>query len=83
MNDETPTGRLQLGNRLLRRKEVELKTGKSRASIYADIRAGVFPAPVSIGISSVAWLEAEVDQWIVERLAERSKSKERRQERAS
>lgn len=59
------------GNRLLRRPDVEQKTGKSRAAIYADIRAGTFPEPVPIGSNSVAWLESEVDQWISDRLEER------------
>lgn len=61
----------KLGNRLLRRPEVEWKTGKSRAGIYEGIRAGTFPAPVPIGRNSVAWLEAEVDQWIAARINER------------
>ena len=38
--------RLQLGNRLLRRREVELKTGKSRSSIYKGVSDGTFPALV-------------------------------------
>lgn len=59
------------GYRLLRRPEVELKTGKSRAALYEAIRAGTFPAPVPIGRNSVAWLEAEVDQWIAARIDER------------
>lgn len=63
--------RLTLGNRLLRMPEVVLKTGRSRAGIYLAIKAGTFPAPVKIGSNSVAWLEAEVDQWIEDRLAER------------
>ncbi|EIU7173060.1 MULTISPECIES: AlpA family transcriptional regulator [Pseudomonas] len=70
-----PVQRIDLGNRLLRRREVEQKTGKSRAAIYADIRAGTFPEPVSIGINSVAWLEAEIDQWISDRLAERNRAR--------
>ena len=70
-----PATRISLGNRLLRRREVEQKTGKSRAAIYADIRAGTFPEPVPIGAKSVAWLEAEIDQWIADRLVERSKAK--------
>ncbi|MFP3851249.1 helix-turn-helix transcriptional regulator [Pseudomonas sp. W5-01] len=70
--------RLELGNRLLRRREVEQKTGKSRAAIYADIRAGTFPHPMPIGANSVAWLEAEVDQWIAERLAERNQTRANR-----
>jgi len=69
-----PIRRLELGNRLLRRRDVEQKTGKSRAAIYADIRSGTFPEPIPIGINSVAWLEAEIDQWIAERLNERNKT---------
>lgn len=78
-----PATRLSLGNRLLRRREVELKTGKSRAAIYADIRAGTFPVPVPIGAKSVAWLEAEVDQWIADRLAERSETRATRGRRST
>jgi prophage regulatory protein len=65
---------IPVGNRLLRRREVELKTGKSRAAIYAAIREGTFPAPVQIGVNSVAWLEAEIDLYIAERLAARNQS---------
>ncbi|AYF32381.1 AlpA family transcriptional regulator [Vreelandella alkaliphila] len=65
--------KIQLGNRLLRRKEVEQKTGKSRSAIYNDIRQGTFPAPVPIGDKSVAWLEEEVDSWIANCLEERKR----------
>ncbi len=66
--------RIELGNRLLRRREVELKTGKSRSAIYAGVSKGTFPAPVPIGDKSVAWLEEEIDGWIAERLAERNRT---------
>ncbi|PKQ40643.1 AlpA family transcriptional regulator [Pseudomonas sp. YY-1] len=69
-----PLQSIPVGNRLLRRREVELKTGKSRAAIYAAIREGTFPAPVQIGVNSVAWLEAEIDLYIAERLAARNQS---------
>ncbi|RUR28071.1 helix-turn-helix transcriptional regulator [Vreelandella nanhaiensis] len=65
--------KIQLGNRLLRRKEVEQKTGKSRSAIYDGIRQGTFPAPVPIGGKSVAWLEEEVDSWIAHCLEERKR----------
>jgi prophage regulatory protein len=63
-------------NRLLRRPEVELKTGLSRASLYVAISAGTFPEPISIGPNRVAWLEVEIDQWINERLAARDSAKQ-------
>ena len=68
-----PLQSIPVGNRLLRRREVELKTGKSRAAIYAAIREGTLPEPVQIGVNSVAWLEAEVDTWIAERMATRNR----------
>ncbi|RKR03552.1 AlpA family transcriptional regulator [Kushneria sinocarnis] len=69
-----PVETIQLGNRLLRRKEVERKTGKSRSAIYAGVSDGTFPAPVPIGDNSVAWLEEEVDSWIASRLALRNRT---------
>ncbi|SER49168.1 MULTISPECIES: helix-turn-helix transcriptional regulator [Pseudomonas] len=60
------------GNRLLRVKTVQDKTGMSRPAIYAAIRRGTFPAPLPIGSQSVAWLEAEVDAWIQARLDARN-----------
>ncbi|MFD2836550.1 helix-turn-helix transcriptional regulator [Azotobacter vinelandii] len=73
-----PIERIALGNRLLRLPDVESKTGKSKQAIYAAIRAGTFPAPVPIGRNSVAWLEAEVDQWIADRLTDRARNRAQR-----
>ncbi|KFC51726.1 hypothetical protein DK37_02560 [Halomonas sp. SUBG004] len=64
----TPT----TGNRLLRRKEVENRTGKSRSAIYDGIRKSTFPAPVPIGGKSVAWLESDIEEWIADCIAARS-----------
>lgn len=66
---------IALGNRLLRRKDVEQKTGKSRSAIYDGIRQGTFPAPVPIGGKSVAWLEEEVDSWIAHCLEARKRQR--------
>lgn len=56
-------------SRLIRIKEVQSMTGKSRSSIYADMAAGVFPASVKIGAKSVAWAEAAISKWIEDRLS--------------
>lgn len=74
MSKDTAPG-LALGNRLLRLPAVLAKTARSRAATYAAIKKGSFPAPVQIGSNSVAWLEAEVDQWIEDRLAERDRQR--------
>ena len=57
--------------RLLRRREVEKVTGKPRSSIYDDVVAGTFPAPIKIGAKAVAWLESEVMAWLDACVAER------------
>lgn len=63
----TQTTRQQV-DRMLRRREVEAITGRSRSSIYEDIAAGTFPKPVKIGARAVAWPESVIRAWIAERM---------------
>jgi len=58
---------------ILRRKQVEARTGLSRSSIYARLRHNpkrpgdydpTFPRPVSVGAKAVGWLEHELEAWI-------------------
>lgn len=58
---------------IIRRKQVEARTGLSRSSIYAKMRRNpkrpsdfdpTFPKPVSVGIKAVGWVETEVEAWI-------------------
>lgn len=60
---------------ILRRKQVEARTGLSRSSIYAGIAAGTFPAPLPLGEKSVGWLEHEIDGWITSRIAARKEQR--------
>lgn len=53
--------------KLLRRPQVEDRTGLSCSSIYQAIKNGTFPKPISIGPRAVAWLEDEIQNWIDER----------------
>lgn len=55
--------------RIARRKKVESRTGLSRSSIYAGIKAGTFPKPIQLGAQAVGWLESEIDAWIRSRVA--------------
>lgn len=55
--------------RLIRRKEVQEKTGLGASSIYALMVQGEFPKAISISERRVAWIESEVNQWIAERIA--------------
>lgn len=47
----------------LRLAAVMAKTGKSRSSIYADMKAGNFPAAINVGPRAVAWLSTDIIDW--------------------
>lgn len=62
---------------ILRRKQVEARTGLSRSSIYARMRNNpkrpgdydpTFPKPVSVGAKAVGWVESEIDGWIASQI---------------
>lgn len=57
--------------RILRRSDVERKTGLKRAFLYNLMREGKFPKSVRIGVRAVGWDALEVDQWIADRLKDR------------
>jgi prophage regulatory protein len=57
--------------RILRRPEVEAKTGFKRAYLYRLMQEGKFPKTIPLGVRAVGWDSVEVDQWIAERLKER------------
>jgi prophage regulatory protein len=50
--------------RLLRRPEVEARTGLARSTLYEYVARGEFPQPVSIGPRIVAWRSSDIDAWI-------------------
>jgi prophage regulatory protein len=67
------------GINILRRKQVEARTGLSRSSIYARLRRNPkrptdfdpsFPKPIHIGAKAVGWAEHEIEAWLA-RQAER------------
>lgn len=55
--------------RFLRLPEVMARTGLSRSTIYVRLSKGRFPRPVSLGGRAVGWVEAELDEWLRERIA--------------
>lgn len=64
------------GNRLIRLKEVRSLTGISRSYIYALVAQNQFPQSVPLvpGGVSRAWVEAEVLDWVDQRILERDSS---------
>lgn len=59
---------------ILRRKQVEARTGLSRSTIYLRIKEGSFPPPVNLGARAVGWLEAEVDAWLTAKVEKSRKA---------
>ncbi len=55
--------------RILRRKQVESRTGLSRSTIYACIAEGSFPRSIDLdGGRAVGWVEAEIEAWLQSRI---------------
>lgn len=75
--------KLQNALTILRRKQVEARTGLSRSSIYARLRHNpkrpgdydpTFPKPVSMGAKAVGWIEAEIEAWIAAQIEKSRKA---------
>ena len=49
---------------ILRRKQVQLKTGLTRSTLYLLIAQGSFPKPIALSVRARGWLESEVEDWI-------------------
>ncbi|TNF83460.1 AlpA family phage regulatory protein [Pseudomonas sp. ICMP22404] len=59
-----------LERHIMRRDEVERKTGFKRAHIYNLMKEGKFPQAKRIGLRAVGWDSLEIEQWVVERLGQ-------------
>jgi prophage regulatory protein len=53
---------------ILRLPAVRAVTGLSRSTLYNRMSEGRFPAPISLGGRAVGWIEAEVQEWLEERI---------------
>jgi prophage regulatory protein len=54
---------------LIRLPEVMRRTALGKTTVYGLIKSGNFPAQIPLGGKSVAFLEADVEQWIQQRIA--------------
>lgn len=68
---------------IIRRNEVETRTGLSRSTIYAKMRPNpkcpnaydpTFPKPVSIGAKAVGWVEEELEAWLIAQIQKSRKA---------
>ena len=55
----------------IRLPQVKTMTGLSKSSIYQKVDSGDFPKPFALGERAIAWVEAEVQGWITDRIAQR------------
>lgn len=53
---------------LIRRPEVLRRCGISNTTLHRLIHAGDFPPSIRVGPRAVAWVEAEVSDWIKQRI---------------
>ena len=53
-----------MNDRLMRREEVEERTGLARTTIYRKMRAGTFPLPLKISERAVRWRSGDIDRYI-------------------
>ena len=54
---------------ILRRPDVEARTGLSRSTIYFKVAQGSFPRPVSLGPRAVGWVASEVEAWLEQQVS--------------
>jgi prophage regulatory protein len=67
MNQKNPA--LPPGVSMLRRCDVQCRTGLSRSTIYRRVAEGTFPKPVSLGGRTVGWIAAEIQDWLERQIA--------------
>ena len=53
---------------ILRRRQVEARTGLSRSAIYDLMARGAFPKPVQLTAKAVGWRSTDVHGWIASRV---------------
>jgi prophage regulatory protein len=70
------------GARIVRLPEVLRRTGLSRSSIYLKVKEGSFPAPVSLGLRAVGWVDTSITQWVQARIDQSADSPPRNGGRA-
>ena len=74
------TPQAAIAHSLLGRKQVEQSLGLSRSTIYARLDPNSrhydpdFPKPIKLGATSIAFVEAEVQEYIAHRIADSRKT---------
>lgn len=61
--------------RFIRFPDVQAKVSLCRMQVDRLEKAGEFPQRVQIGANSVGWVESEIEDWMVKRIAQRGGAK--------
>jgi prophage regulatory protein len=57
-----------MSNKINRLPAVIEKTGLSRSSIYLRMNKREFPQSISLGDRAIGWLEADIEQWLEDKI---------------
>jgi prophage regulatory protein len=67
----SPTAEAKKTLSVLRLPAVRAKTQLPTSTIYAMMAAGRFPKPIALSVNTRGWIEAEVEEFLRARIAER------------
>lgn len=56
---------------ILRLPVVMKRVRLQRSPIYKNVAKGSFPSPIHLSVRAVGWIEAEVNEWISQQIAQR------------
>jgi prophage regulatory protein len=57
--------------KFIKLKEVMATTGLGRSSVYKFMDEGRFPKSISLGDRAVAWIDDEIEEWMMNKVAQR------------
>jgi prophage regulatory protein len=72
----TTKAKLPANRRVLRETEVRERTGFGATALHDAVLRREFPKPIKLTNSgrAIGWLEAEIDEWLKQRLQQRDKA---------
>lgn len=53
---------------IMRLPQVSAVTGLPRSTLYLYMSRNQFPKPIKLGVRSVGWVKAEIDDWLMRRM---------------
>ena len=53
--------------KILRMRDVLEMVGVSRTTVWRQVKAGNFPAPIRLSPRSVGWRQSDIEEWIASR----------------